>query len=82
MKPFAKILVATDTRLNVHPIIDEAAEVARQNGASLKIVDVVPEIPWTARMMVKDHENIRQLLGREKQEKLCTPSTTASTKPG
>lgn len=70
MKQFAKILVATDTRLDVHPIIDEAAEVARQNGASLKIVDVVPEIPWAARMMVKDHENIRQLLGREKQDKL------------
>ncbi|MCA9124862.1 MAG: universal stress protein [Planctomycetales bacterium] len=70
MKQFTKILVATDTRLDIHPIIDEAAEVARQNDASLKIVDVVPEIPWTARMMVKDHEDIRKLLGREKQERL------------
>ena len=66
----SKILVATDTRLDAHPIVEEAAEIARHNSASLKIVDVVPEFPWTVRMMVKDHENIRKLLGREKQEQL------------
>lgn len=70
MNQFAKVLVATDTRLDVHPIIDEAGALARQNGASLKIVDVVPEIPWAKRMLVKDHEYIRKLLEHEKQEKL------------
>jgi hypothetical protein len=29
MKRFKKILVATDTRLDAHPIVDEAAEIAR-----------------------------------------------------
>lgn len=70
MTNFKKILVATDTRLNAHPIVEEAAEIARQNNASLKIVDVVPEFPWTVRMLVKDHENVRALLGKEKQEQL------------
>lgn len=45
MKQFKKILVATDTRLDAHPIVDEAADTARQNDASLTIVDVVPELP-------------------------------------
>lgn len=65
MKQFAKVLVATDTRLDVHPIIDEAVEIGRQNGASLKIDDVAPEMSSAAHMMVKEHENICRLLGRE-----------------
>ena len=70
MKRFSNILVATDTRLDVHPIIDEAAELARLNGASLKLVDVVPEFSWAARMMVSDHDEIRKMMGQEKQDKL------------
>lgn len=70
LKTFNNILVATDTRLKVHPIVDEAAQIAHRNGAALKLVDVVPEFPWIARMMVSDHETMRQLIGREKLEKL------------
>lgn len=70
MKPFKNILAATDTRLDIHPIVDEAAQLAHRNGAKLKLVDVVPDFPWTARMIVKDHEDIRQVLARTKQEKL------------
>lgn len=70
MKQFKNILVATDTRLDDYPIIDEAAEIAQHNGAVLKIVDVVPEFPWTVRLTLKDHEHLRDLMGREKQERL------------
>jgi len=42
MKRFKNILVATDTRHDKHPIVEEAAEIAHFNRASLKIVDVVP----------------------------------------
>ena len=70
MKRFKKILVATDTRLDDHPIVDEAAEIAQHNGATLKIVDVVPEFPWTIRLSMKDHEHMRELIGQEKREKL------------
>lgn len=68
MKRFKNILVATDTQLDAQPIVDEAAEIAQHNGASLKIVDVVPEFPWTVRLAMKDHEHVRDLMGREKQE--------------
>lgn len=70
MKRFNKILVATDMRLQSHPIVEEAAEIARQNNASLKIVDVIPDFPWLARLIVRDHEDIRHVMGKEKKEKL------------
>ena len=70
MKRFKNILVATDTRFDSHPIVDEAVEIASHNGASLKIVDVVPEFPWTVRLTMKDHEHMRELMSQEKQEKL------------
>jgi len=70
MNRFKKILVATDTRLDDHPIVDEAAEIAQHNGATLKIVDVVPQFPWTVRLSMNDHEHMRELIGQEKREKL------------
>ncbi|MCR9144748.1 MAG: universal stress protein [bacterium] len=70
MKKFANILVATDTRLDDNPIVDEAVDLAQLNGALLKIVDVVPEFPWTVRMTMKDHEHVRELMVQEKDERL------------
>lgn len=70
MKPFKNILVAADTRLDDHPIIGEAAEIASNNGASLKIVDVVPAFPWTVRLTMKNHEYVRDLMVEEKRERL------------
>ncbi len=42
MKRIKKILVATDTRLESQPVLHTAAEVAINDKASLKIVDVFP----------------------------------------
>ncbi|TWU32457.1 universal stress protein [Novipirellula artificiosorum] len=70
MKRFKSILVTTDTRLESHPIVDEAAEVALRNDASLKIVDVVPPLPWIARITMEDPGHIAQLMVHEKAEEL------------
>lgn len=70
VKRFKKILVAIDTRNNQHPIVDKAAEIAFFNQSTLKIVDVVPEIPWIARMAVKESEHMLDLLTAEKQNVL------------
>lgn len=56
MQRLKTILVTTDTRWEDHPIVDEAAEIARHNGASLKIVDVVPEFSSTVRLTLKNHQ--------------------------
>lgn len=70
MNRFKRILVATDTRLSDHPIVNEAAEIANNNKASLKIVDVVPEFPWSVRLTLNNHEHMRKLIAQEKQGEL------------
>lgn len=70
MKHFQNILVATDTRLEDQSIVHEAAKFAKENHASLKLVDVVPPLPWTVRLMVSNHEHMHELMVREKQEQL------------
>jgi nucleotide-binding universal stress UspA family protein len=70
MQRFQNILVATDTRLPKHPIVDEAAEVARRSGASLTIVDVVPALPWIARLTMEDPDHVASLMMHEKAVKL------------
>ncbi len=72
MKRFQKILVALDTRLDDHPIVEEAASIARHNGASLTLVDVAPELSWTARLTVEDHAHVHELIIKEKQQKLAS----------
>ena len=70
MLDFKNILVATDTRLDVHTIVDEAALIAQQGGASIKLVDVAPEFPWIVRLSLNDHQAIREALINEKRERL------------
>lgn len=70
MKRFRNILVATDTRLEHHPIVDEAVEVALHSGAKLKICDVVPDFPWTVRLTLRNHEEVHQTIIDEKRHKL------------
>lgn len=76
MKRFKRILFATDTRLSGHPIVNEAAEIAKNNRSSLNIVDVVPDFPWTVRLTLDNHEHMRELIAQEKQaelERLAAP---------
>lgn len=70
MTTFNSIIAAIDTRLDAHPIVQEAARIAKFNEASLKLVDVVPEFPWIARLMVREHANLREMTGREMQGQL------------
>ena len=72
MKPFKKILVVTDTRLEKHPVVDGAAALARQSGGSLMLTDVVPAFSWVVRMTLTNHKEIRDCMVREKQEQLET----------
>lgn len=72
MKNFNNILVAIDTRLESHPILQQAALIAKQNGATVKVVDVVPNFSWTVRWTLPDHEEVRRTLGQDKQQKLTS----------
>ncbi len=70
MQRFKNILVATDTRLEDQSIVDKAGKLATESNASLKLVDVVPSLPWTVRLLVNNHEHIAGLMNRERQEQL------------
>ena len=70
MNEFKNILVAIDTRREVHPVVTESVELAQQNGGKLHIVDVAPEFPWTVKLTMPDHEHIHSLVVKEKSESL------------
>lgn len=70
MTQFRSILVATDTRLDDHPIVSEAAGIARRCQSALKIVDVVPEFPWIVRLALKEHDEILETLMAQKRERI------------
>lgn len=72
MKKFHNILVATDTRLESHPIVAEAAEIAGHFDAKLKIVDILPEYSWAARLNDPNLLEMLSALRREKQQRLDT----------
>ena len=70
MTRFKSILVATDTRLDRQSFLHTAAEVAIHNKASLKIVDVVPDLSSAIRLSLQDHEHVQDLLRQEKIQQL------------
>lgn len=80
MKRFKKLLVATDTRLDKHPVVDEAAEIALANAAALTIVDVVPASSWIAEFVTDDLSSMRELYAQEAERKLETLATSLRDK--
>lgn len=70
MKRFKKILVATDTRLENHAVVDKAAELAKSNQAAVTIVDVVPEFSWIASKLVSDLDHMLKLYTQEVSTRL------------
>ena len=47
MRRFQNILVAVDSRWDEHPALEWAVRLAEHNQAKLKIVDVLPDLPWS-----------------------------------
>ena len=80
MKRFKKLLVATDTRLNEHPVVDEAAEIALANAASLTIVDVVPASSWIAEFVTNDLASMRELYAQETERETGSSRDYAARK--
>ena len=70
MKRFQNILVSTDTRFEEHPALQWAIRLAKNSGAKLKIVDVVHDFSWIAKLTMPDAEHTRQVLVDEKKRGL------------
>jgi universal stress protein E len=70
MKRFKNILVQVDASRGPQPALDQAVALAVSNQAKLKIVDIVPEFSWPARMTLKDADKLRALLADQKRRRL------------
>lgn len=68
MKRFQNILVAVDSRFDHHPALQWAARLAEHNQAKLKIVDVLPDLPWLAKLALKDSETTQQALADQTRQ--------------
>ena len=76
MKKFRDILVAVDTRFDEHPALQWAIQLAKHNQAKLKIVDILPELPWVAKIALSDSEGTQEALSEQKIHKLETIAKT------
>ncbi|MDA1014240.1 MAG: universal stress protein [Planctomycetota bacterium] len=70
MKRFQNILVPIDTRFEKHPALQWAVRLAEHNQARLKLVEVVPELPWIVRLAMADAEHMQQVLADDKRRNL------------
>lgn len=70
MKRFQNILVAVDSRFEVHPALQWAVRLAEHNQAKLTLVDVLPELSWVARLVMSDAERTQNTLAGEKRRNL------------
>lgn len=76
MRSFQNILVAVDSRWDRHPALEWAVRLAEHNQAKLKIVDVLPDLSWIARVAMTDSETFHQALVDQKRravDALATP---------
>ncbi len=73
IQTFRRILVHVDVMAATHPALGRALELARHVGASLTLVDVVPEVPRHARLFLP--EDLQTLLVTERTERLQALAT-------
>jgi nucleotide-binding universal stress UspA family protein len=67
MQRFRNILVAVDSRWDKHPALQWAVQLVEHNQAKLKIVDVLPELPWIAKISLPNSETAQQALADQKR---------------
>src|SRR5688572_7550985 len=66
MARFTSILVQIDTRSDETALITRAIDLAKFHRASLKIVDIVPDVSWPVRLTAPDYNEIQQAAVRKK----------------
>jgi nucleotide-binding universal stress UspA family protein len=65
MHRFRKILVPVQGDLARQPVLGQAARLARQSGAAIRLVAVVEELPWYARLVHPQADELQAALVRE-----------------
>jgi nucleotide-binding universal stress UspA family protein len=70
MQPFKIILVVIEAAQTEQPLIELAVELARANEGQITLVDIVPELNWPQRILLKNADQIAEDMRHEKNEQL------------
>jgi universal stress protein E len=70
MNRFRNILVAIDGDHAPQGLLARAARLAKQNGASVKLIAVVEDLPWYTRLVLPTAEELQSLIVRKRAEVL------------
>ena len=70
MHRFRNILVPIDGDPSRQPVLARAARLAKQNGASIKLIAVVEDLPWYTRLVLPNAEELQTVLVRDRSEVL------------
>ena len=70
MKRFQNILTCVDTLAQEHWALQWASKLARQTGAKLHLVDVLPDFAWLVRATLPNLQHVYDLMLAEKRAKL------------
>jgi nucleotide-binding universal stress UspA family protein len=65
MQRFRKILVPIAIDLTPQAVIARAARLAKQNGASIKLIAVVEDLPWYTRLVLPTADELQTLIARD-----------------
>lgn len=68
MNRFLNILVAIDGDHTPQVVLARAARLAKQNGASIRLVAVVEDLPWYTRLVLPTAEELQSLIVRKRVE--------------
>ncbi len=70
MHRFQNILVAIDGDRSPQGVCARAARLAKQNGASIKLIAVVEDLPWYTHMVLPTAQELQTFIVRDKAEAL------------
>jgi universal stress protein E len=70
MRTIQKILVAVDVEAGGGVALERAVQVARRFRAQLVVVDVVPELTWSQRMLLTESQALQTLIVRDRATRL------------
>src|SRR5262245_4216410 len=70
MQRFRKILVPIGGDSARQPVLTQASRLARRNGAAIKLIAIVQDLPWYTRLVFPASEELETLIVRHRAEAL------------
>lgn len=79
MPKLTNMLLHIDTLADTHPALDGALDLARSQGASLTVVDIIPDFSWPVRLVIGGYEKVIEQVTHTKGNRLKEIMDAANT---